>query len=57
MSIEPKDRQTSKDDPIKDETSRPERGSQCETNHDSHGPADPHDDDRDQTSHEDDHKD
>lgn len=45
MTIKPEDRQRSKDDPVADNSSRPQRGSQSETNRHSDGPADPHDKD------------
>lgn len=44
MAIKPNDRQRREEDPIKEDPSRPRRGSQDETNRHSEGPADPHDD-------------
>lgn len=46
MTIKPDDRQHREDDPIKEDPSRPRRGSQGETNRHSDGPADPHDEDQ-----------
>lgn len=47
ITIKPEDRQRSKDDPIEEDSSRPQRASQSETNRHSEGPADPRDNEND----------